>query len=151
MGEYSVDSLDCSKCREQTTMLSPYHTSQATMQIRSTSFSEGKKLNLNVSDFILYLRRNAKVLLAFNSQWLQNGKGLLSHKLRSPFTMQLTAHLSWERLSSAFDAGIRIRPNVEDLKTMPEFEERWKTYFANSPDKPIMILGSYASQVFLPS
>ena len=47
--------------------------------------------------------------------------------------------------SSAIDAGIKLRPNAEDLKTMPEFEERWKTYFANSPDKPIMLLGTLAS------
>jgi len=47
--------------------------------------------------------------------------------------------------SSSIDAGIRIRPNVEDLKTMPEFEERWQTYFANSPDKPLMVIASVAS------
>jgi len=47
--------------------------------------------------------------------------------------------------SSSIDAGIRIRPNAEDLKTMPEFEERWKAYFADSPDKPIMVIASAAS------
>ena len=78
-------------------MLFSRHTSQATMQTRSTLFSEGRKLNLDVSRFNLCLLQSAKFLLAFNSQWLQNGKGLLSHKLRSPFTMQLITHFSWER------------------------------------------------------
>ena len=65
--------------------------------------------------------------------------------------MQLNTHPSLGP-SSAFDAGIKIRPNAEDLQTiMPEFEERWKTYFANSPDKPITILGILALYVLLPS
>ena len=73
------------------------HTLQARMPIHLIPSSEGKKLNLNVSRFNLYLLLNANGLLAFNLQWLQNGKGLLSHKLRPPFTMQLVSYLTWER------------------------------------------------------
>ena len=97
MGEGPLDSLSRSKCREQTTMESSRHTLQAKMQIRSIPFFEGRKLNLNVSKFTLIFYRVTKALLAFNSQWLQNGKGLLSHKLRPPFTMQLISYLTSER------------------------------------------------------
>ena len=94
MGEHPVGSLDHSKCHEQTTTLFPRHTLQAKMQIHSTPFSEGRKLNLNVSRLTLSLLPSVKRILAFDAQWLQNGKGLLSHKLRSHFTMQLITNLS---------------------------------------------------------
>ena len=96
MGEHRVNSLGRSKFHEQTTMLLSCHTLQAKMRIRSTPFSGGRKLNLNVSRFTFYLLPSAQGLPAFHSQWLKNGKGLLSHKLRPPFTMRLIAHLTWE-------------------------------------------------------
>ena len=41
------------------------------------------------------------------------------------------------------DAGIKLRPNAEELEEIgPEFENRWKTYFANAPDKPVMLSGT---------
>jgi alcohol oxidase len=46
---------------------------------------------------------------------------------------------------SAIDSGIKIRPNEDDLKAMPEFQERWKGYFQNSPDKPVMAIGPLAA------
>ena len=43
---------------------------------------------------------------------------------------------------SGMDAGIKLRPNAEELEEIgPEFENRWKTYFANAPDKPVMLSG----------
>ena len=72
----------------------PWHTLQVKMLICLTPFSEGRKLNSNVSRFALYLLPSAKDLLAFDSQRLQNGKGLPSHKLRPRFTMQLITHLT---------------------------------------------------------
>ena len=105
MSERPFDSISRYKCHEQTTMLFSRHTLQAKMQIRSTPFSEGRKLNLNVSRFTVDLLRSAKAFLAFNLQWLQNGKGLLSHKLRSPFTMRSIIHLTWERQVQSMQAS----------------------------------------------
>ncbi|XP_006459482.1 hypothetical protein AGABI2DRAFT_191450 [Agaricus bisporus var. bisporus H97] len=57
----------------------------------------------------------------FVDQWSQTGQGLLAH--------------------NGVDAGIRIRPTVDDLKTIgPSFTKRWNDYFANAPDKPIMMM-----------
>jgi alcohol oxidase len=40
------------------------------------------------------------------------------------------------------DTGIKYRPNKDEIKSMgPEFENVWKEYFANKPDKPLMYLG----------
>lgn len=36
----------------------------------------------------------------------------------------------------------QIRPTEEELKEMgPEFNELWKTYFKDKPDKPVMVCG----------
>ncbi|KAF7771600.1 CAZyme family AA3 [Agaricus bisporus var. burnettii] len=57
----------------------------------------------------------------FVDQWSQTGQGLLAH--------------------NGVDAGIRIRPTVDDLKMIgPSFTKRWNEYFANAPDKPIMLM-----------
>lgn len=49
-------------------------------------------------------------------------------------------------LTSAVDAGIKIRPDEEDLKEIgPEFEKRWKEHFANAPDKPVMWFGPFTA------
>lgn len=62
----------------------------------------------------------------FATRWLHDGKGLMSH--------------------NGIDAGIKIRPNREDLKEIgPEFETRWKSYFENAPDKPVMWMGTLAA------
>jgi len=42
--------------------------------------------------------------------------------------------------NSGIDAGIKMRPTNEELSSMsPEFSRRWSTYFANAPDKPVML------------
>ena len=34
-----------------------------------------------------------------------------------------------------------MRPTNEELLSMsPEFDHRWNTYFANAPDKPVMVV-----------
>ena len=44
--------------------------------------------------------------------------------------------------SSGLNGGIKIRPNAEDLEDIGSvFEERWKSYFANAPDKPVSWIG----------
>ena len=43
--------------------------------------------------------------------------------------------------NSGGDAGIKMRPTNEELSSMsPEFDHRWNTYFANAPDKPVMLV-----------
>ena len=50
--------------------------------------------------------------------------------------------------NSGGDAGIKMRSTNEELSSMsPEFDHRWSTYFANAPDKPVMVVLSIASWV----
>ncbi|KAF9478333.1 alcohol oxidase [Pholiota conissans] len=57
----------------------------------------------------------------YEQQWLKDGQGLMAH--------------------NAIDCGVKWRPNAKELAAMsPEFDERWKTYYANAPDKPVMIM-----------
>ncbi|KAF8813022.1 alcohol oxidase [Phlegmacium glaucopus] len=58
-------------------------------------------------------------------RWLQDGKGLMAY--------------------NGGDAGIKMRPTNEELSSMsPEFDHRWSTYFANAPDKPVMLVLPFA-------
>jgi alcohol oxidase len=51
---------------------------------------------------------------------LKDGKGLMAH--------------------NGIDCGIKMRPNAEELAAMsPEFDQRWYSYFANAPDKPVLL------------
>ncbi|KAJ7237305.1 GMC oxidoreductase-domain-containing protein, partial [Mycena haematopus] len=60
------------------------------------------------------------------AQWNSNGTGFVA--------------------SNFLDAGIKFRPNAEDLKELgPEFAARWKTHFENAPDKPVIWIGSVAT------
>ncbi|KAG6919177.1 hypothetical protein DXG01_008475 [Tephrocybe rancida] len=62
----------------------------------------------------------------FVKTWVQDGKGLMAQ--------------------NALDAGVKLRPNAEDLKELgPAFESRWKSYFENAPDKPVVWLGTFAA------
>ncbi|KAL1746376.1 GMC oxidoreductase-domain-containing protein [Schizophyllum fasciatum] len=60
------------------------------------------------------------------------------------------------RLSSnAIDAGFKIRPSEEELRSMgPEFNQLWDKYFKDKPDKPVMfgsiVSGAYADHSLLP-
>ena len=52
--------------------------------------------------------------------------------------------------NSAVDAGIKMRPTSEELLSMsPEFDNRWSTFFANAPDKPVMLAIPFAGCVHL--
>lgn len=45
--------------------------------------------------------------------------------------------------NSSGDAAIKLRPTEADLKTIgPEFQQRWKEYFLNTPDKPVLWMGA---------
>ncbi|KAJ6541049.1 GMC oxidoreductase-domain-containing protein [Mycena vulgaris] len=58
------------------------------------------------------------------TEWLATGKGLMA--------------------SNGVDAGIRIRPNAQDLEELgPAFKKRWDTFFSKAPDKAIAWIGPY--------
>lgn len=45
---------------------------------------------------------------------------------------------------------MKLRPDEEELKAIgPEFTKRWQEYYADSPDKPIMYMGTLAVSVAL--
>jgi hypothetical protein len=68
----------------------------------------------------------------------------MAHKLSHHLTSYTTI-LTIFSICSGYDAGIKIRPNQEDLKEIgPAFEARWNSYFANAPDKPVMWIGTVA-------
>ena len=51
--------------------------------------------------------------------------------------------------SSGVDSGIKLRPREDELHELgPEFQSRWKDYFANKPDKPIVWMGGGSKYVF---
>lgn len=61
-------------------------------------------------------------LSKWTTQWNQNGTGLMA--------------------TNGIDAGVKLRPSDEELKDIgPGFQQRWKAYFANAPDKPILWTG----------
>jgi len=43
---------------------------------------------------------------------------------------------------NSIDAGVKWRPNQSELAELgPEFQEYWKSYFADAPDKPVLWMG----------
>lgn len=93
---------------------------------------------------------------------VSNESETLDDFLRGDPQVQKELFQEWEtapekaRLASnAIDAGFKIRPTEEELKEMgPEFNELWKTYFKDKPDKPVMfgsiVSGAYADHSLLP-
>ncbi|KAF8813030.1 alcohol oxidase [Phlegmacium glaucopus] len=64
----------------------------------------------------------------YATKWLHDGKGLMAQ--------------------TGGGAGIKMRPTNEELSSMsPEFDHRWNTYFANAPDKPVVVVLPSASYV----
>jgi hypothetical protein len=58
-------------------------------------------------------------------------------------------HQSLKPALSGLDAGIKMRPTPQDLKELgPAFEHRWKTYFENAPDKPVIWVGAVSWYAF---
>ncbi|KAL1673839.1 hypothetical protein EV122DRAFT_270080 [Schizophyllum commune] len=93
---------------------------------------------------------------------VSNESFTLDDFLRGDKEAQKELFTEWEtspekaRLSSnAIDAGFKIRPTEEELKSMgPEFNELWDKYFKDKPDKPVMfgsiVSGAYADHSLLP-
>ncbi|KDQ62486.1 alcohol oxidase [Jaapia argillacea MUCL 33604] len=68
------------------------------------------------------VRSNVDDISKWGSIWAKEGTGMMA--------------------SNALDAGIKLRPSPEELKQIgPDFEPRWKEYFENAPDKPVMWMG----------
>ncbi|KAJ7159284.1 GMC oxidoreductase-domain-containing protein [Mycena crocata] len=60
------------------------------------------------------------------AQWLRHGSGLLA--------------------TNGIDAGIKLRPNAEDLVQLtPTFTHRWETIFADVPDKAVAAVATIAA------
>jgi alcohol oxidase len=60
------------------------------------------------------------------AQWQKDGSTLLAH--------------------NGIDVGIKFRPNAKELELLgPQFRERWETFFAPAPDKPVMWMGVVAT------
>jgi alcohol oxidase len=75
-------------------------------------------------------RGNEEEVKPYADQWHKEGKGVFAN--------------------NGVDGAARLRPTEAELKTMsPEFDERWKTYYADKPDKPIMVIASMAAYVGL--
>ncbi|TCD66637.1 hypothetical protein EIP91_001104 [Steccherinum ochraceum] len=57
-------------------------------------------------------------LAKWNAQWERDGTGLMA--------------------SNGIDVGIKFRPTEDEVKAIgPAFQEKWKSYYVKSPDKPI--------------
>ncbi|EKM55565.1 uncharacterized protein PHACADRAFT_121157 [Phanerochaete carnosa HHB-10118-sp] len=77
--------------------------------------------------------RNQKPdLNKWSTQWKQDGSGLMS--------------------SNALDAGVKLRPDAEELKAIgPAFTKKWEEFYAPAPDKSIFWIGSVSMFVGDPS
>ncbi|EEB91944.1 hypothetical protein MPER_09620, partial [Moniliophthora perniciosa FA553] len=74
------------------------------------------------------------------TQWLADGKGIMVSKY-ALFSMQKT-ETDANTVDSGIDAGIKMRPNAEDLAELGEsFTPLWNDFFVNNPDKPVMWMG----------
>ena len=97
-------------------------------------FSAAPTMNCKLSSILF---------IVHEKKWLQNGKGLMACKSVSVVFIDLQFPLTL--LNSAVDAGIKMRPTNEELSSMsPEFDHRWRTFFADAPDKPVMFALPYA-------
>jgi len=71
---------------------------------------------------------NPAELQKWGAQYMKDATGMLAH--------------------NAIEAGGKIRPTAEELKTMgPVFQKRWEEFFAKSPDKPVLFLACSAGFV----
>ncbi|KAH8826569.1 GMC oxidoreductase-domain-containing protein [Flagelloscypha sp. PMI_526] len=66
----------------------------------------------------------------WTEMWTKTGQGLLAH--------------------NGIDAGVKLRPTAQELAQMPAFSTRWKEYFQNAPDKPVLWMGPLSMHVGLP-
>ncbi|KAI0655480.1 alcohol oxidase-like protein [Cubamyces menziesii] len=71
-------------------------------------------------DFIV--EDNQEEIATWTKQWLENGTGLMA--------------------ANGLDAGIKLRPSKSDLDAIGDaFRQRWREFYAPSPDKPILWIG----------
>jgi alcohol oxidase len=81
------------------------------------------------------------LFVAHVKRWWRDGKGLMASKSVSVVHCLPIVFADISSLNSGGDAGIKMRPTNEELLSMsPEFDHKWSTYFANAPDKPVMVV-----------
>ncbi|KAJ7033595.1 GMC oxidoreductase-domain-containing protein [Mycena alexandri] len=62
----------------------------------------------------------------FETQWAHEGNGLMA--------------------TNGLDAGIKVRPNAQDLQQLtPAFSTRWATFFADVPDKYVVFVAPFSA------
>ena len=78
--------------------------------------------------------------LAATAELEKTGKGLITHTSVDIFFYILF----WftDDGTSGLEAGIKWRPNQSELPELgSEFREIWDSFYANSPDKPVLWMG----------
>ncbi|KAI1785923.1 alcohol oxidase-like protein [Ganoderma leucocontextum] len=64
----------------------------------------------------------------WSARWQQDNQGLMA--------------------SNGIDGGVKYRPSEQELRAIgPEFAERWASYYARAPDKPIVWTGQISAYV----
>ncbi|PSK46483.1 Long-chain-alcohol oxidase FAO3 [Elsinoe australis] len=93
----------------------------------------------DVESFDDFVRGDPETQKKVIDQWNINGTGPLA--------------------TNGIDAGVKVRPNEEELRQMDswpckEFRSGWESYFKNKPDKPVMhysvISGFYGDHTLVP-
>ena len=80
------------------------------------------------------------------TEWTKTGRGLMAHKFVVVDSLIVLSALTRRILISGFDAGIKLRPNENELRELgPEFQTRWEKYFASAPDKPVVWIAPVAA------
>ena len=85
------------------------------------------------------------LFIAHTKRWLRDGKGLMASKSVSVVHRFPMVFADISSYNSGVGAGIKMRPTNEELLSMsPDFDHRWSTYFANAPDKPVIVVLPFA-------
>ncbi|KAF8556499.1 alcohol oxidase [Imleria badia] len=71
------------------------------------------------------------IIRAHLQEWGRNGTGKIAH--------------------NGAEAMVKVRPTAAQLKSEPELQLRWETFFQNNPDKPVGIIASFAGFPLDPS
>ena len=88
------------------------------------------------------IRRRAE----WSAQWAKDGTGLMATKyaLFLLCFQNMFTNVYELSLRSGCDGGMKYRPSPEELRTIgPDFADSdlWKSFYAPSPDKPILFIG----------
>ena len=85
--------------------------------------------------------------IVWHEQWVKDGQGMMAHKyVYRTWSLDIS-----HRAHSGLDAGIKWRPSEQELQELgPAFAGRWKEYFADKPDKPVIFFCPLSMYVYRP-